>query len=331
MKTQPSEYERVSARMTAPPPARANKRGTAERLEGLFWRALMRTMPKSRKGDYCVGLLWFLRTQRRWPRHDRLWFNDQLFAIKTTDEIANPLRVFTSDKELVKLYVKATVGAEHNVPTLAVLHTLDECRAFEFPQRCVIKPTHLSAAVMLRRAGEPIDLTLIEGWFRRNAYTNSREANYRTLRPKLIVEPFVFDDDNPSDYKIFCVKGRPTVIQIDNDRFIHHTRNFYNPEWQRLPFHMTYPPGGDDSRPANLALMLDVASRLSRDFSFVRVDLYSNGQQVLVGELTHCHGGAREFFVPRSSEKEWSKLIFGDRAAIPANPPTNKTRKHSAR
>lgn len=294
------------------PPAPAKRRSLPARAENLFWRILVRVAPKTRRGDYVVSLLRFLRMQRRWPRRERRWFNDQLFAIKTSDEILDPLRVFTSDKELVRLYVKATVGDAHNVPTLAVLRSLEECRNFAFPNRCVIKPTHLSGTVILRRHGEPIDWPKIEHWFRHNNYPASREANYRQLRPKVVVEPFVFDDDNARDYKFFCSNGRPTLIQVDNDRFRGHTRNFYDPQWSRLDLHMTYPPGDvDDPRPDNLEEMLELAQRLSRDFSFVRVDLYSDGKQALLGELTHCHGSAGEYFVPRSAEAAASRIIFG--------------------
>lgn len=295
-------------------PARAaklHKPSFAVRAEGLFFRVLTRLLPRNRSGDYVTSLLWFLYIQRRWPRPRRLWFNDQLFAIKTSPEILDPLRVFTSDKEFVKLYVKATLGDAHNIPTLAVLHSPDECRRFEFPARCVIKPTHLSGTVLLRRRGEPIDFAQIEEWFDTNLYLGSREANYRPLRPKVIVEPFVFDDDNPSDYKFFCVNGRPGLIQVDRDRHVRHTRNFYDVDWRRLPVAMTHPAGDtDDPRPANLALMLDLAARVSRDFSLVRVDFYSNGAEALLGEITHCHGGAREFFVPRSAEATISRLLF---------------------
>lgn len=286
------------------------------RIEDFFWRYLNRLLPRNRAGDYVSSFLWFVRIQRRWPRPERPFFNDRLFAIKTSGEIAEPLRVFTSDKEYVKLYVRAVVGEAHNVPTIAVLRSVDECRAFAFPQRCVIKPTHMSGAVVLRRNGEPVDFELIGKWFATNLYVESRESNYRQLRPKVIVEPFVFEDENPSDYKIFCAGGRPGLIQVDSDRHTRHVRSFYDVEWRRQPFSMTYPPSETDApRPLNLELMLDLAARLSANFSFVRVDFYSNGDQALLGEITHCHGGTREFFVPRSAEAQASRLLFETQAA----------------
>ena len=31
--------------------------------------------------------------------------------------------------------------------------------------------------------------------------------NYLNLKPKIIIEPLLFDDDNIIDYKFFCYKG----------------------------------------------------------------------------------------------------------------------------
>ena len=41
--------------------------------------------------------------------------------------------------------------------------------------------------------------------------------------------------------------------------------------------------------------MLAVATSLSGHFNFVRIDLYSNGEECLVGEITNCPGGATGF------------------------------------
>ena len=153
-----------------------------------------------------------------------LW-NDVFYRLKTTDEILDPLRVFVSDKELVKIYIKATVGDEYNVPTIAVLHSPDEVDGYEFPARCCIKPTHASAQYILRRQGEPHRLAnASRAGSVYNYYRAGRERNYKTLKPKVIVEPLVFDSTDLSDYRFFCVNGVPKLIQVDMDRHTHHTR-----------------------------------------------------------------------------------------------------------
>jgi len=48
--------------------------------------------------------------------------------------------------------------------------------------------------------------------------------------------------------------------------------------------------------PNNLSELLSVAAKLSKDFMYVRVDLYSINNRILFGELTfHPYGGLMKF------------------------------------
>jgi hypothetical protein len=270
-----------------------------------------RHAPYTRTWDRLYHRLLFYRKHRRWPGPAMSW-NDVWFRIKTSDEILDPLRVFVSDKEHVKQYVKAVVGDEHNVPTLGVLHTPADVDTFDFPDRCCIKPTHASAQVILRTAGEPIDRERIKRWFALNYYYAGREINYRRLRPKVIVEPLIFDSANVEDYKIFCWKGVPKFVQLDFDRHTNHTRKLFDVDWNEQDFSIIYPRNTSRvARPQTLDEMLRVARELSRPFSFVRIDLYSDQRRVLVGEITNCSANAGGFFLPRSAEEKASRLMFG--------------------
>ena len=185
----------------------------------LFWKHdawLRRLLPENRWGDRVYGFLLFCAFHRRRPNNS-MTFNDVLYRIKTTDEILDPLRVFVTDKEFVKLYVKAVVGDEYNVPTPAVLRSIDEVRAYSFPSQCCVKPTHSCGKVILRKDGAPIDYNKIESWFSKNYYRDFREANYRLLKPKIIVEPIIFPDETLVEYMIFCFHGKPRLIRTYED------------------------------------------------------------------------------------------------------------------
>jgi hypothetical protein len=278
---------------------------------GPLGRSLMRALPANRFGDRVFAWINFVRFHRRLPSDAKL-YNHVLHRIKTTNDILDPLRVFVSDKEFLKLYVKAVAGDSYNVPTLAVLRSPEEVDAYEFPAQCCIKPTHASGRVILRKHGEPVDKERIKGWFGINYYRVGREANYRLLRPKVIVEPLIFGSSNVEDYKIFCVGGEPRIIQVDVDRYIGHQRKYFDAQWTEQEFSIKYPRTDRTlPRPGNLTQMLAVAAELSRNFWFVRVDLYSDGEQIYVGELTHCADNADGRFVPPSGEKIMSAALFG--------------------
>jgi hypothetical protein len=288
----------------------AAKKGR-KRIRLTFRMRILHALPHNRFGDLLFGALLFRRWHGRWPRWRGGTINDVLFRLKNSAEILRPLRVYVSDKEQLKRHVRARLGEAFNVPTLAILRSPAEAEAFDFPARCVIKPTHMSGAIILRMAGEPVDRELIASWFSENFYNYSRERNYRRLTPKVIVEPFVFDQNWPDAFRVFCRDGRARLLHANIDRPGSLTRSFFDSDWTPLPIFSIDRKAGDFPCPANLALMLHVAETLARDFNFIRVDLYSDGQAVKVGELTNCPFSAMFPFASRESEELATKVLFG--------------------
>ncbi|WP_051241572.1 ATP-grasp fold amidoligase family protein [Stappia stellulata] len=266
--------------------------------------------PKTRFFDKQLSTLQFLIAHGRLPEMRPL-LNDALFRIKTSDEILRPERVFTSDKELAKEFIRQRIDERHVVPSLAVLRSKQEIRDFTFPQRCVIKPTHTSGDVVLRHGGERVDMAKILGWMDKNYYRSWREVNYRYLAPKIIVEPFVFDADTADDMKIFCFRGKARVIHWDFDRGSAISRMLYTRDWQPLDASLKYPVATKQkARPANLDAMIEAAECLASPFDLVRIDMYTNDVDFHVGEITHVAGNATNPFLPPSAEERVSALLF---------------------
>ena len=57
-------------------------------------------------------------------------------------------------------------------------------------------------------------------------------------------------------------------------------------------------------KPSNLDTMIDICRKLSEDFDFVRVDLYSIHDQVFFGELTHYPAAGFGKFNPPAFDLE---------------------------
>lgn len=274
----------------------------------------LKKLPQNAWGDKVWSLKRFIQVHKRLPTKLPI-YNDVLFNIKTSDEILNPLRVFTTDKEFVKLFVKAVIGEQYNVPTLAVLHSMEDVHVYNFPTNCCIKPTHASGEVIFcNEDNTQINMNTIQEWFNLNYSFLSREQNYKLLKPKVIVEPLIFNSENPSDYKIFCFNGKPKMIQINLNRYSNHSRNFYDIHWNEMRFSMLPLKKAENvKKPENLNELLDISEKLSRYFSsLVRIDLYTNEKDILVGEITHCSENALSIFSPVEAEMDASKLIFSE-------------------
>jgi hypothetical protein len=269
-----------------------------------------RILAKNRLGDRFYSLLTFLHHHGRLPHKQEL-FSDRLFAFKTSRNFLSPHIGFTSDKEFVKIFIAGIVGSQYNVPTIDIIRNKWEVDNYDFPQRCCIKATHGSGSVILRRIGEQIDRDKIKSWFDIDYYNHKREANYRYLKPKIIIEPLIFNQDEVDDMKLFCVDGKVKLIEWDFDRRVHHTCRLYSPDWEDLNCSVGKPLSlKRRARPQNLTQMIEIAEAISRHFEFVRIDMYTNDKKFFVGEITHCHASACASFYPPSAEIAVSRLMF---------------------
>ena len=283
-------------------------------VKGIASRAVRR-LPAAGWSDRAISMLEFVIRHGRFPRlRNPVLFNDRLMKVKLDGSLLDPLRQFVTDKEYVKYYVAGVVGKEYTLETFEVLRDESDVDGFTVKQApCVIKPTHMSGPVILYAdLNTSIDRSLLRRWLRSDYYRNSREANYRFLERKIIVEEF-FPGRNgsvPQDYKIFCFHGEPKLIEVDADRFVNHTRNFYDTAWNRVRLTVKYPAGNyADPKPRHLEAMLTVAHRLAKPFSSIRVDMYANEDALKVGELTNCHGGGGELVGPEGAEL-WLGNLF---------------------
>ena len=288
-----------------------NKLVRMKRLLILFFFNLLNfILPRNRLGNKFFHLAAFIFRHRRLPSK-KFIYNDFIFYIKTTDEILNPLRLFVSDKELLKFYIKATIGDKYNCPTIAILENEDLLESFDFPDTCCIKPTHMSGSVVFRENRQPINLNEIKKWFSVNYYSLYREENYKLLKPKIIVEPLIFNKKNIYDYKFFCFKGEPRFVQVDINRFTNHTRKFLSLNWKELDFSIGYPKSRKKLiEPRNFKEMIKISRNLSKHFSFIRVDMYSDGNKIIIGELTNLPEVGFAKFIPRTGEITASELLF---------------------
>ncbi|MEO6606971.1 MAG: ATP-grasp fold amidoligase family protein [Aestuariivirga sp.] len=267
--------------------------------------------PHSRRRDFILSYLLHVSVLRRLPV-SRVFYNDVLFRLKTGPTLKSPLAIRVSDKELVKGYIAEVVGEKYNVPTLAILTTPEEVDAFDFPARCIIKPTHASAELMPRRSGESLDIKRIKAWLKVDFSEQSYEANYRSLVPKIIVEPWVFDGEDIVEFSVLCLDGKARVIYASADRFDKYAVVNFDTDWNELPYTSYEAIRGQFEKPKHLAEIISVAERLAKDFFLVRIDTYYDGNTIKCGEITNCPGAGLCIFIPRDAELIHSRISFSE-------------------
>lgn len=246
-------------------------------------------------------------------------FSEKIQWLKLHDH--NPLYSILVDKVAVKDYVRNILGEEYIIPTLGVYDRPEDIDWNELPDQFVLKCTNDSNSVVICKDKSNIDKVAVVNKFkkalRHNYYYKGREWPYKNVKGRIIAEKYIKPDPNDKelyDYKFFCFNGVVKLIQVDYNRFIHHNRNLYTPDWQRLDAEIGFPsqPGIEFKCPIVLEEAIDISQKLSVGIPHVRVDLYILGTKIYFGEMTFYHGGGLEYTKP----KEFNKTI-GDWIELP--------------
>ncbi|OME27917.1 carbonic anhydrase [Paenibacillus odorifer] len=207
----------------------------------------------------------------------------------------NPLMTQCADKYSVREYIESKGLKDILNKVYALYNNVDEINIDLLPQKFVMKTTNGSGTnffckdktkFLLKDAKQ----SLAE-WMKRDNFSSGREWSYKNIVPRIIVEEYLEDNDNPfdgiNDYKFLCFNGKAEYIVLDVDRQIDHKRNIYDTDWNFIDVNTDHANFGDCVlKPDGLEEMLRVANLLAKDFPFVRVDLYWIKGRVYFGELT---------------------------------------------
>jgi hypothetical protein len=220
-------------------------------------------------------------------------FNEKIQYLKLYNHPTGLSRL--ADKYEVRQYVKEK-GFEHILNQLyEVYERVEDLKLDQLPDAFVIKMTHGSRwniicpdKTKLKWDTERIKL---RGWLKENYYYHTREWAYKQVRPRIIVEKYLHGDRGAgtslSDYKITCFNGKPSTILVARERYTDLTLNYYDLDWNLLPWRKRYPIGVQNiPKPARLGEMLEIAQKLSEGLLFARIDLYDVQDKIIFGEVT---------------------------------------------
>ncbi len=223
------------------------------------------------------------------------------------------------DKYAVREYVKSKGLEDTLVKLYGRFDSVNDIDWDALPNSFVIKTTHGGGGLSVAICRDKSKLD-IEKMKRRFSFKGTevekniggREWAYYGLKKAIVVEELLVNEEKPeagiNDYKILCYDGKPECVIVDVDRYIGHKRNFYDTNWNDL--HVTSDCPAIDrpiEKPENLAEMLRIASVLSEDFPFVRVDLYNVSGKIYFGELTFYPWSGYVQFNPDKYDFEFGK------------------------
>lgn len=207
----------------------------------------------------------------------------------------NPVMTKCADKYQVRGFVEGKNLGNILCRLYGVYDNVNEINFDSLPEKFVIKTTNGSGTNILCRNKNTLDIpnakSQIKKWLKRNMYELGREWAYKNIKPKIIIEEYLEDNENHfegiNDYKFICFNGKAEYVVFDVDRFKTHKRNIYDTEWNNLHIKTDCDEINDViEKPEGLDKMIEIANKLSEGFPCVRVDLYYINHKVYFGELT---------------------------------------------
>lgn len=241
----------------------------------------------------------------------------------------NPDMFRCVDKLAVREYIKEKGQQNILNRLLGVYRDANEIDFLNLPPKFIVKTTNGGGGenVLICKDKTILDLNevveKVNSWLRLKTIIPGREWAYNGVtEPKIIVEELLEDDSNPdggiNDYKILCFNGDPRIVIFDCDRYIGHKRNFYDTDWNLLNVSSDCPnKNGPIDPPKNFDQMLSIAKVLSKDFPFVRVDLYNIKGKIYFGELTFYPWSGYVQFTPDSFDLQLGSYF--DKRSILSN------------
>lgn len=255
--------------------------------------------------DYCISKLPLAKQmyqrymKKSWDFKNPKTFTEKIWWMKIYDSTF--LKSFCADKINLHHYSCRILDKDICIPIIKVYDKPEDIKYDELPDKFVIKCNHGSGYNIIVKDKSHINkddiARRLRKWLSEDfSFVYDCELHYHVIERKILIEEY---KDNLEDIKIFCFNGTPKFCQVDK-HFQERRMNFYDCEWNYLPWlsNVSYPsnPSVRDEKPEQLDEMLEIATKLSKDFKFVRVDLYPRPEGIFLGELTFTPGGGRQSY-----------------------------------
>lgn len=242
-------------------------------------------------------------------------FTEKIQWLKLYDK--KDIYTIMADKYAVKEYVLQKTGANIAIPTIGIFKNFDDVPFNLLPNSFVIKCTHDWNSVIICHNKSDLNLeevkSKINNALKKNHYYHSLEWAYKNITPQIIIEPFLSNDGvtAPIDYRVYCFNGIPQFIHLTIDKFNNRKALFLDTNWKICNIQRdglsSYP--GLVDKPSQLNIMLEVASKVSSDIPFLRVDFYIVNERLFIGECTFYPAEGFRAFIPSSLNIKIGELI----------------------
>lgn len=222
------------------------------------------------------------------------------------------------DKLCVRQYLKEKGYEKLSAKLLGGYCTVEEFRKDwgKFPNQFVAKCNHGCGYNILVTDKESFSLDMVavqlEQWLKEDYWKIYCEPQYRYVEKKILVEEYLPGDIET--YKFYCFHGKPKILYISKSGE-HGEADLYvdyydmNLNWLPITLDQHLHSKEHVRKPEKYEEMVQIAENLSKEFPFVRVDLYDVGGKIYFSELTFIPTGGMMKLHPDNLIEKWGEWI----------------------
>lgn len=266
------------------------KENKCKRLIALSFRNVIKCISKRKYVEYQYRYI----THHKLNLSNPIRYTEKLQKLRLYDYPNNPLVVQCAGRVGAREYVKECGFSDNLIEIYGVFDKFEDIDFENLPNRFVMKCTHACAFNYICFNKEKINKPLLAKQFKKWLGTNygkkTVELHYSTIKPQIIIEKLLLENNYlPVEYKIHCFNGKAKYMYVVTNRNKDIRYNNYYIDW--TPFDKAQFNGWKKSdlplaKPKNWSEMVQIAESLSKQFPFVRVDLYSIDGKIYFSEMT---------------------------------------------
>lgn len=254
-----------------------------------------RRMRRTRRNPLQANIELYIRNHGKAPNLDEPSnFNEKVMWLLHNVYADDPTVTRCADKYEMRGYVQEKGLGELLPEVYGVWDRPRQIPWDELPEQFVVKCNHGCGCNVICTDKRELDVKKanrdLRRWLKINFADYYGEINYTNIRPRIFCEQYLNDGtgSQPIDWKVMCFHGEPKMYMICTERETGTAKfMFTDIHYNRLPVEVGHHAGGTlPPKPETLDRMTAYARRLSADFPFVRVDFYSVGEKIYLGEMT---------------------------------------------
>lgn len=243
-------------------------------------------------------------------------FTEKLQWLKIYDSTF--LKTYCTDKILVHNYCEMKLGKDLCIPILATFNKPEEIDLSKLPNRFVIKCNHGCKMNIIVKDKSKLNFDDVKhklnNWLKEDfSQHNGCELHYKNIHHKILIEEYKENSGHSdlTDYKFYCLNGKPIFCQVIEDRHSNITFSHYDMNWKYSPEYdwKEYRSNSNIKKPEQFNQMIEYAKILSEDFILARPDFYVIDGEIYLGEITFTPNSGYHHFVNCDTDVKLGNLL----------------------